>query len=78
MRIPIHTFTHTRKHRTHTHNSCPRPERRSPRARPQLFRRLHTLYADTVSNPFHRLDSELNGCASFERQVERVVEAGLY
>ena len=43
-----------------------------------LFRRLHTLYVDTISNPFHALDSELNGCASFERQVARVVEAGLY
>jgi len=44
----------------------------------QLFRRLHTLYVDTISNPFHKLDSELNGCASFEKQVGRVVEAGLY
>mmetsp|Transcript_17063 Transcript_17063/g.47755 ORF Transcript_17063/g.47755 Transcript_17063/m.47755 type:complete len:148 (+) Transcript_17063:78-521(+) len=43
-----------------------------------LFRRLHTLYVDTISNPFHKLDSELNGCASFEKQVGRVVEAGLY
>lgn len=42
------------------------------------FARLHTLYADTVSNPFHNLDGELHGCASFERQVERIVEAGLY
>ena len=43
-----------------------------------LFRRLHALYVDTVSNPFHQPDSELYGCASFDRQVERIVEAGLY
>mmetsp|Transcript_32322 Transcript_32322/g.53473 ORF Transcript_32322/g.53473 Transcript_32322/m.53473 type:complete len:145 (-) Transcript_32322:176-610(-) len=43
-----------------------------------LFRRLHTLYADTVSNPFHTPDTELDGCRSFQRQVERIVEAGLY
>ena len=43
-----------------------------------LFRRLHALYVDTVSNPFHTPDSELYGCASFDRQVERIVEAGLY
>ena len=43
-----------------------------------LFRRLHALYVDTVSNPFHAPDSELYGCASFGRQVERIVEAGLY
>ena len=42
-----------------------------------LFRRLHALYVDTVSNPFHVPDSELYGCASFDRQVERIVEAGL-
>lgn len=43
-----------------------------------LFRRLHALYVDTVSNPFHVPDSELYGCASFNRQVERIVDAGLY
>jgi len=36
------------------------------------------LYVDTISNPFYKLDSELNGYSSFERQVGRVVEAGLY
>ena len=43
-----------------------------------LFRRLHALYVDTVGNPFHKADSELNDCASFDRQVERIVQAGLY
>ena len=43
-----------------------------------LFRRLHALYVDTISNPFHPPDSELYACASFGRQVERIVEAGLY
>mmetsp|Transcript_66019 Transcript_66019/g.130918 ORF Transcript_66019/g.130918 Transcript_66019/m.130918 type:complete len:150 (-) Transcript_66019:30-479(-) len=43
-----------------------------------LFRRLHALYVDTVSNPFHTSDTELSDCASFDRQVERIVEAGLY
>ena len=43
-----------------------------------LFRRLHALYVDTVSNPFHTPDSELYGSASFGRQIERIVEAGLY
>ena len=43
-----------------------------------LFRRLHALYVDTVSNPFHDPNSELYKCASFGRQVERIVEAGLY
>ena len=43
-----------------------------------LFRRLHALYVDTVSNPFHSPDTELYNCASFCRQVERIVEAGLY
>ena len=43
-----------------------------------LLRRLHTLYVDTVSNPFHEPDSELYKCANFVRQVERIVEAGLY
>lgn len=41
-----------------------------------LFRRLHNLYTDTVSNPFHTPDTELYGCASFDRQVQRIVEAG--
>ena len=43
-----------------------------------LFRRLHALYVDTVSNPFHVPDSELYGCASFARQVERITEVGIY
>ena len=43
-----------------------------------LFRRLHALYVDAVSNPFHTYGSELDGSASFQRQVERIVEAGLY
>ena len=43
-----------------------------------LFRRLHALYVDTTSNPFHEPNSELYKCASFGRQVERIVEAGLY
>jgi hypothetical protein len=43
-----------------------------------LFRRLHALYVDTVSNPFHTYDSELYGSTSFQRQVERIVEAGLW
>ena len=43
-----------------------------------LFRRLHALYVDTVSNPFHTYDSELYGSSSFQRQVERIVEAGLF
>jgi hypothetical protein len=38
-----------------------------------LFRRLHTLYVDTVSNPFHAPDSELYDCANFGRQLERIV-----
>ena len=43
-----------------------------------LFRRLHALYVDTTSNPFHTADTELAGVASFDRQVERIVAAGLY
>ena len=43
-----------------------------------LLRRMQTLYVDTVSNPFHEPDSELYKCANFVRQVERIVEAGLY
>ena len=43
-----------------------------------LFKRLHALYVDTVSNPFHNPDAELYDSASFSRQVERVVDAGLY
>ena len=43
-----------------------------------LFRRLHGLYIDAICNPFHVPDTELYGCASFGRQVERLVEAGLY
>ena len=43
-----------------------------------LFRRLHTLYVDTVSNPFHPPDAELHSCASFSRQIERIAEMGLY
>ena len=39
-----------------------------------LFRRLHALYVDTISNPFHDPDTELYSCASFGRQVERIVE----
>ena len=38
-----------------------------------LFRRLHALYVDTVSNPFHAPDSELYGSSNFQRQVERIV-----
>ena len=44
-----------------------------------LFRRLHTLYVDTICNPFYNRDEDdLRKCASFDRQVERIVEAGLY
>ena len=43
-----------------------------------LFRRVHSLYADTVSNPFHTPDTEVGGCASFRRQIERIVDAGLF
>lgn len=43
-----------------------------------LFRRLHALYTDTVANPFYSPDAELSESASFDRQVERIVEAGLY
>ena len=43
-----------------------------------LFRRLHALYVDTVSNPFISPDTELYDCTSFGRQIERIVEAGLY
>jgi hypothetical protein len=43
-----------------------------------FFRRLHTLYADTISNPFHTPGTELSESSSFQRQVERIVEAGLY
>ena len=43
-----------------------------------LFRRLHSLYVDTMSNPFRAPDADLHACASFRRQVERIVEAGLY
>ena len=43
-----------------------------------LFRRLHSIYVDTVSNPFHAPDAELHTCASFSRQVERIAEMGLY
>lgn len=42
------------------------------------FRRMHSLYLDTVSNPFHAPDAELQTCANFTRQLERMVEAGLY
>ena len=40
-----------------------------------LFRRLHSLYIDTLSNPFFAADAELSSSASFQRQVERIVEA---
>jgi len=43
-----------------------------------FFRRLHTLYADTVSNSFHEAGSELGSRNSFRRQIERIVGAGLY
>ena len=43
-----------------------------------LFRRLHALYVDTTSNPFHTPDTELSSVASFDRQVQRIVSAGLY
>mmetsp|Transcript_57333 Transcript_57333/g.150569 ORF Transcript_57333/g.150569 Transcript_57333/m.150569 type:complete len:158 (+) Transcript_57333:35-508(+) len=43
-----------------------------------FFRRLHGLYVDTVSNPFHSPDTELYDCAKFQRQVDRLVDAGLY
>lgn len=42
-----------------------------------FFRRLHTLYVDTISNPFHDTAAELNHSATFARQVKRVCEAGL-
>ena len=40
-----------------------------------LFRRLHTLYIDTISNPFFAADAELSTSTSFQRQLERIVEA---
>lgn len=43
-----------------------------------FFRRLHGLYVDTVANPFHPPESELYDCAKFQRQVDRLVDAGLY
>lgn len=43
-----------------------------------FFRRLHQVYVETVSNPFFDAGSALGGCAKFERQLERIVEAGLY
>ena len=43
-----------------------------------LFRRLHGLYIDAICNPFHVPDTELSYNVSFSRQVERLVEAGLY
>mgnify|MGYP000901062294 CR=1 FL=1 len=43
-----------------------------------LFRRLHALYVDTTSNPFHSPDTELMSIQSFDRQVQRIVSAGLY
>ena len=43
-----------------------------------LMRRLHALYVDTVSNPFYSPETELSQIPSFGRQVERIVEAGLY
>lgn len=43
-----------------------------------LFRRLHALYVDTTSNPFHTPDTELGSVASFDRQIQRIVSAGLY
>ena len=48
------------------------------RARAQFFRRMHALYADTVANPFHTPDTELHACATFQRQIGRIVEAGLF
>ena len=43
-----------------------------------FFRRVHSLYADTVANPFHTPDTELHACATFQRQIGRIVEAGLF
>ncbi|KAL1521337.1 hypothetical protein AB1Y20_021004 [Prymnesium parvum] len=43
-----------------------------------FFRRLHGLYVDTVCNPFHPPNTELYDCAKFQRQVDRLVDAGLY
>ena len=43
-----------------------------------LFRRLHALYVDTTSNPFHSPETELMSIQSFDRQVQRIVSAGLY
>ena len=40
-----------------------------------LFRRLHTLYIDTISNLFFAADAELSTSTSFQRQLERIVEA---
>mgnify|MGYP001974537651 CR=1 FL=1 len=42
-----------------------------------FFSRLHRLYVDTISNPFHDPNGELHGNASFARQVKRVCDAGL-
>lgn len=43
-----------------------------------FFRKLHNQYVDTVANPFHPPESELYDCANFQRQVDRLVDAGLY
>jgi hypothetical protein len=55
-----------------------RPARHRCHARAQFFRRLHALYSDTVANPFHTPDTELHACATFQRQIGRIVEAGLF
>ena len=43
-----------------------------------FFRRLHSLYVDTIANPFHTPDAELYSSKTFARQVERIVDAGLF
>eukprot|EP00322_Chrysochromulina_rotalis_P029860 CAMPEP_0115849264 /NCGR_PEP_ID=MMETSP0287-20121206/11359_1 /TAXON_ID=412157 /ORGANISM="Chrysochromulina rotalis, Strain UIO044" /LENGTH=147 /DNA_ID=CAMNT_0003303225 /DNA_START=11 /DNA_END=454 /DNA_ORIENTATION=- len=43
-----------------------------------FFRRLHTLYVDTTSNPFHTPDRELASVGLFDRNIQRIVSAGLY
>jgi hypothetical protein len=61
------------------HQGAARPARQpdcahSCRAHPQIFRRLHSLYVDTASNPFHAFGLPL-ASPKFDAAVEAIVAA---
>ena len=52
----------------------PRPVRLLAPHPPQIFRRLHQLYVDTASNPFHAFGLPL-ASPKFDASVEAIVAA---